>query len=396
MARPRPDSLPVAALLTAVVAFGPVSTDLYLPSLPAMTRDFQVDVSMVQLTLSVFVAGFAVCQLIYGPLSDRFGRRPVLLGGIATFFAASIFCVFAPTIEALIVGRFLQAVGACAGPVLGRAVVRDVYPKEMAARVLSYMASAMGLMPAVAPMLGGLVFSLFGWRANFVVLALFGVALFIATLLMLEETNRQKDRHAIRPERIIGNYGRLLGDRRFLSNVLALAFGFAGLFGFISGSSFVLIDVLQVDPANFGFAFACVVVGYMSGSFISGRLGPRFGQDRLLRAGVLLGFLTALLMTGLAWAGIQTVPAVVGPASLFFLSVGLVLPNSTAAALSVFPTIAGSASGMLGFIQMTAGALSGWVVGRLHDGTTLPMAGTILFTSVLAMLAYLLRPARDG
>lgn len=396
MARPRPDSLPVAALLTAVVAFGPVSTDLYLPSLPAMTRHFQVDVSMAQLTLSVFVAGFAACQLLYGPLSDRFGRRPVLLGGIATYLAASIFCVFAPSIEALIVGRFLQALGACAGPVLGRAVVRDVYPREMAARTLSYMASAMALMPAVAPIVGGVVFSLFGWRANFVVLVLFGLVLMLGVLLMLDETNRQRDRYALRPGRVLGNYGRLLRDRRFIANVLVVAFAFAGLFCFISGSSFVLIDVLRVDPAHFGFAFACVVVGYMSGTFASGRLGPRLGPDRMMRAGVLLGVVAAMVLAGLAWAGVQTVPAVIAPTSLFFLSVGLVLPNGTAAAIGPFATMAGSASAMLGFIQMSAGAVSGWVVGRLHDGTTLPMTATMLAASVLALLALALRPSRPA
>lgn len=392
MARPRPDSLAVAALLTALVAFGPVSTDLYLPSLPAMTRHFQVDVSMVQLTLSVFVAGFATCQLVYGPLSDRFGRKPVLLAAILIYFAASIFCVFAPTIEALILGRFLQALGACAGPVLGRAVVRDVYPTEMAARVLSYMASAMALMPALAPIAGGAVFSLFGWRANFVLLALFGAVLLVASALMLEETNRQRDLYALRPARIVGNYGLLLRDRRFMGNVLTVAFAFAALFSFISGSSFVLIDVLGLDPADFGFAFAVVVIGYMSGTFASGRLGPRFGSERMIRAGVLLGIAAALLLVGLAWARVDTVAAVVGPMSLVFLSVGLVLPNGSAAAIAPFSTMAGSASAMLGFLQMSAGAVSGYVVGKLHDGTALPMAATILGAALLAAAAHALTP----
>jgi len=392
VARPRPDSLPVAALLTALVAFGPVTTDLYLPSLPAMTRAFDADVSLVQLTLSLFVASFAVCQLIYGPLSDRFGRRPVLLGGIATYVAASVFCVFAPTIEALLVGRVLQALGACSGPVLGRAVVRDVYPRELAARVLSYMASAMALMPLVAPLLGGWVFSLFGWRANFVLLTLFGVALMALTWTMLDETHRHHDRSALRPGRMLGNYGRLLRDGRFLGNTMTVAFAFGGLFSFISGSSFVLIDVLGIDPTMFGFAFACVVVGYIAGTFASGRLGARIGTARLIRAGAVLGVVFGVAMAGLAWSGVQSLAAVIAPMSLFFLSVGLVLPNGTAAAIAPFPTMAGSASAMLGFLQMGTGALAGYVVGRLHDGSSVAMTSVIAGCAVAALAAALLTP----
>lgn len=395
MARPRPDSLAIAALLTALVAFGPISTDMYLPSLPAMTRHFGVDVSQVQLTLSVFVLGFAVCQLIYGPVSDRFGRRPVLLAGIAVFIAASVFCAFAPSIETLIVGRFLQALGACAGPVLGRAVVRDVYPKALAARVLSYMASAMALMPAVAPIFGGWIFTRFGWQANFVALAAFGAALLALTWRLLDETNHHRDHASLRPYRIAGNYGRILGDRRFLGNTLTLAFAFAALFSFISGSSFVLIDVLGVAPTAFGYAFAFVAGGFASGTFLSGRLGPRLGALRLIRAGVGLCAVAALGMAGLAAAGVQTVIAVMLPMTVLALSAGLILPNGTAAAVAPFPTMAGSASAMLGFLQMASGALSGYLVGRLHDGTTLPMTLVIAASALACLAAHTLTPQRD-
>ncbi len=396
MAKPAPNSLPVAALLTGLVAFGAVSTDVYLPSLPAISRDLDADVSLVQVTLSVFVAGFAVCQLFYGPLADRFGRRPVILAGVATYIAASIFCVFAPSIEMLILGRFLQALGGCVGPVLGRAVVRDVYPKEQAARVLSYMASAMALMPAVAPILGGWVFTLFGWRANFVVLALFGTILLLGTVFLLAETNKHRDPYALRPRRILATYAHLLANRQFVADSLCLAFSFSALFSFISGSSFVLIDTLGLAPEYFGLAFACVVLGYMSGTFVSGRLGHRFGPDRMVRAGVLLGVAGGGVLAGLAWAGIATITAVVAPMILVFASCGLVLPNATAAAIAPFARMAGSASAMLGFIQMAGGALAGYLVGRLHDGTTVPMAEVVLATTVLALLSHLFRPRQPA
>lgn len=390
--RPAPTSFKVRLLLTGLVAFGPVSTDLYLPSLPAMVRSFHTDVSTVQLTLSVFIFGFAVSQLIYGPLSDRFGRRPVLLAGTATYLVASLLCLLATSIELLIAGRLLQALGACSGPVLARAVVRDVYPRDQAAKVLSYMASAMALMPSVAPIFGGVMESTIGWRGNFGLLSLFGLVLLWGTWRLLDETIPHRDPHALHLWRIFGNYGLLLRDRRFVGHSLTIGFGFAGLFCFISGSSFVLIDVLKVDTRLFGFAFGCVVFGYVSGTFVSGRIGQRIGLPRMIRTGILLGICAGTILALLAWAGVQSVVAVVLPTSLYFFSVGLVLPNTTAAAIAPYPTMAGSASAMLGFLQMVVGAIAGWLVGMLHDGTTVPMASMLFAMTVAAALAHAMVP----
>ncbi len=383
-----PPSLVLAVLLTGLVSFGPVSTDLYLPSLPALTRVFGADVAMVQLTLSVFIAGFAVAQLVYGPLSDRYGRRPVLIGGILVYVGGSLLCLFAPSIEALIAGRFLQALGACSGPVVGRAVVRDVWPPRQAARVLSYMASAMALAPMAAPILGGWAFSLWGWRSNFVILVVFGLVLLLGVLRLLAETNRHRDPLALRPARMLRTYGLLLRDRRFLGHVLTLSLAFSGLFAFISGSSFVLIEVLGLAPRHFGFAFAAVVFGYVTGTFISGRLSERVGVDALLTAGTTMGVAAALLLAGLAWAEVHTLAAAVAPMSLYFVSVGLVLPNATAAALMPFPRNAGVASALMGFVQMATGATVGAAVGWLHDGTPLPMAAVILASALAAFVAH--------
>ncbi|WP_142850536.1 multidrug effflux MFS transporter [Telmatospirillum sp. J64-1] len=384
-----PTSLPVTILLTGLVAFGPISTDLYLPSLPDMTRAFGTDVSMVQLTLSVFLIGFAFAQLIYGPLSDRFGRRRVVIGGVLTYLAASLFCLFAPSIEMLILGRFLQAVGACCGPVVGRAVVRDVYPREQAARIMSYMASAMALAPAVAPLLGGWLHSLFGWRANFVVLVLFGLLLLVACLTMLAETNRHQDPAALRPSRILETYGLLLSDRHFLGYAAAVAFSFSALFSFISGSSFVLIDVLGLEARHFGFAFMICVIGYIIGTFTAGRLTMRVGLANMITIGAWLGALGGVLLAGFAWMGIETLAAVVGPVALVFLAVGLVLPNASAGAIAPYARMAGSASAMLGFLQMGIGAGAGFLVGLLHDGSTKPMATVIMIATLLSLAAVL-------
>ena len=388
MARCTPGSRSFTLLLTVLVAFGPVSTDLYLPSLPDMTRFFGTDVSHVQLTLSIFIIGFAVAQLAYGPLSDRFGRRPVLLGGIVIYLLASLVCLAATTIEALIFGRLLQALGACSGAVLGRAIVRDVYPREQAARTLAKMASVMALAPAFAPMLGGALHRAFGWRANFVVLVLFGVGLLVASWALLDETNHHPDPYALHVRRMIGNYAALLGNRAYLGYTLTLSFIFCAMFSFISGVSFVVIDVLGVRPEYFGFCFAAVIAGYISGSVLTVRLAHRWGNERMIRLGVGLGLASGLVLVGLAAAGVQTIAAVIAPMAVTFLAAGLVLPNATAAAIGPHARIAGSAAALLGFIQMGTASSAGWLVGRLHDGTTLPMAGVIAGVTILAAATY--------
>lgn len=395
--KPDPRSLPVAILLTALVAFGPISTDLYLPSLPDMTRAFGTDVSQVQLTLSVFIYGFACGMLVYGPLSDRLGRKPVLVGGVVIYFVASIACLLAPTIEALVVARFFQAVGACSGPVIGRAIVRDVYSRQEGAKMLSYMASAMAIAPAVGPILGGWLHATLGWQANFGALAVFGLIVLAGTVLMLSETNAHKDPLATVPARVLGNYLTLLRTRVFIGYTLVVGLAFGGLFSFISGSSFVLIDVLGVPPRFFGFAFAAVVVGYMSGAFSSARLTMRFGIDRVLRVGTSLAALSGLTVAGLAVAGVSTVAAVIGPMAVYFFACALVIPNGTAGAIGPFPTKAGAVSALLGFLQMALGATAGFLVGLLHDGSTLPMTGTIALMGTASLVAYwtLVRGAPD-
>ena len=305
----RPDSLALMLFLAGVVAVGPLSTDMYLPSLPDMTRLFGTEVSMVQLTLSVFVAGFAVAQLVYGPLSDRYGRRPLLLGGLGLFFAASLACAFATTIEALIALRFVQAVGACAGPVLG-AIVRDLHDCEGAARMLSYLGAVMGFAQAAGPVIGGTLHAAFGWQANFFALAALGGGSWLLVRFLLRETLAHPDPHALDARRLGANYAAILSDRDFVGYGLTGAFAFAGLFAFISGSSFVLIDALGVASENFGYYFGAIVVSFMAGALASARLVARHGLDTLLARSVIVLPLSGLAMAGLAWGGVASVVGV--------------------------------------------------------------------------------------
>ena len=367
-----------------MVAIGSLSIDMALPSLPATADALGATPSTVQLTVTLFLAGFAVAQLIHGPLSDRIGRRRVLLGGLVVYVVGGLACWAAPSARFLIAGRLLQALGAGSGPVVGRAVVRDLYEPERAARVLGYMGTAMALTPILAPIVGGVIHVAFGWRAVYLALATCGAAFLGLALLLVPETNRRRDPDALRPGHLATNAADLLGDRTFLGYVLVVALMFGGQFAFISGSSFVLIEVLKVPPDVYGLCFALVAFGLMTGSFFAARLTPSAGIDRLIAAGTSLGAAAGCLMAALAWAGVRTVPAVIGPMYAFAVGVGLVLPTAVAGAIGPFPRTAGLASAVLGFLQLTAAATYGIAVGRLYDGTPVPMAVAIAAAGLAA------------
>jgi MFS transporter, DHA1 family, multidrug resistance protein len=379
---------PVAVLLTAVVAIGSLSIDMALPSLPATAEAFGAPPATVQLTVTLFLAAFAVAQLIHGPLSDRIGRRRVLLGALVVYVIGGLACWAAPSARLLIAGRLLQALGAGGGPVVGRAVVRDLYEPERAARVLGYMGTAMALTPILAPIVGGVIHMAFGWRAVYLALAACGATFLGLAALLVPETNRRRDPDALRPGHLATNAADLLGDRTFLGYVLVVALMFGGQFAFISGSSFVLIEVLGVPPNVYGLCFGLVAFGLMTGSFLAGRLVPRAGIDRLIAVGTSLGAVAGCLMAALAWSGLRTVPAVIGPMYAFSVGVGVVLPTAIAGAIGPFPRTAGLASAVLGFLQLTAATAYGIAVGRLYDGTPIPMAVAIAAAGLTASAAH--------
>ncbi|WP_111498338.1 multidrug effflux MFS transporter [Marinobacter bohaiensis] len=388
-------SLSTTLLLAATVALGPLATDMYLPAMPQMGELLGASTGQVQMTLSLYMAGFALAQLICGPLADSLGRKPVMIGGLLLFTVASVGCALATDIEGLMLCRFLQALGGSAGPVLGRAAVRDIHSPREAARIMGLMAAIMGLAPALAPTLGGLLLAASGWPAIF--LALAGYALLMVTLiaLRLPEPLPLHYRQPLRPRPLLRNYGTVLRDRSFQGYAVTNALVFSGLFAFLSGSSFVLIDFLGVSPSAFGAYFSVIVFGFVSGSFLSARLARRFSPDQLLRAGLGIAVLGSGLMAALAWAEVFTRMAVILPQMLFMIGVGLTLPQTLAGALAPFPHMAGSASAIYGCLQMSAAALTGLLVGHFHNGTSQTMATVIAVCALAAGLSYLLRAARQ-
>ncbi len=392
-ARFAPESHGATAILIGLVALGAISTDLYLPSLPSIGRDLGADTAATQLTLSAFLAGFALAQLAIGPISDRFGRRPVLIAGAITYTLAAAACALAPSIETLVGARTVQAVGACAGVVVGRAVVRDIYGRERAARMLALIGSAMGLLPAIGPVLGGFIVEWLGWRWNFVLLALFGAIVLAGVWRGLDESNRWREPSALDPRRLVANYGALIVHREFIGYALCVTFSYSGLFTFISGSSFVLIDGYGVSAAHFGFFFGGAVIGFIVGTQIAAKLTLRLGIERMVFAGALVSFAGGAIMAGLAWSGLAAhgyggAILITSPMAVYMAGMGIVLPNANAGALGPFAQMAGAASALTGFLQMSVASLVGVAVGRLHDGTARPMATLVLLAGMATLLAY--------
>ncbi|PMR74646.1 multidrug effflux MFS transporter [Billgrantia endophytica] len=382
--------------LAALTALGPLATDMYLPAMPAMAEALDTGPDQVQLTLSLYMAGFAMAQLLYGPLSDRFGRKPVMVVGIGLFLVASLLCAFAPTIEWLLAGRFLQALGGAAGPVLGRAAVRDIHGPIEAGRILSYMASTMALAPALAPIVGAGLLLMFGWESIFILLAVYAAVMLPLLILALPEPLPLDRRQSIHPAAILANFRMLLGQRSFMGYTLTNAAAFSGLFAYLSGSSFVLIEFLGVSPFQYGLFFTVIVVGFFTGTLLSGRYSHRLGRDRLVHRATLMCALGGGIMALLALAGVFHAAAVVGPHILFMVGVGILMPQTMSGALAPNPQCAGAASSLFGFLQMTIAAVVGAAVGQMHDGTSRTMAVVVALGGLLAVAGYLclVRPAQ--
>ncbi len=380
--------LRLTLILGALSAFSPMSIDMYLPSLPALARDFATDTAAVQLTLSAFFLGLALGQALYGPLADRHGRRPPLLAGIALYVAASAGCALAGSIEALVAWRFLQAMGGCAGVVIARAVVRDLFEPQAAARMLSLLMLVMGVAPILAPLAGGAILVWAGWRWIFAALALFGLACLLAAATGLPET---RPAHTVRPG-LAGSlriFAGLARDRRFLGPALAGGLAQAGMFAYISGSPFVFIQVYGVPAQHYGWLFGLNALGIIGGSQLNRWLLHHHPAATIL--GVANGVTAAcgLALLAVAWSGTGGLPLLLVPLFGYVTSLGFTYANAAALAMAPFPEKAGSASALLGTVQFGAAAVAGSVVGHLHDGTAVPMAAIIAACGVLALAARL-------
>ena len=378
----RPILIPILACLTA---FGPVSIDMYLPALPTIAGDLGVDAAGAQLTLSAFFLGFGGGQLLYGPLADRFGRRRPLLVGLVLFIAASLGCALARSLDALIAFRLLQALGGAAGPVLARAIVRDLYDRDRAARVLSIMVLIMGIAPLLAPLLGGQVLRWLGWRAVFWVLVAFGACCVAGVLLGIRETLAAARRPRGPASAVILGYAAPLFHPRFLGYAIGGALVFGGMFAYITGSPFVFITLYGVRPEHYGFLFGLNILGIILAATINSRIVMRFGADRLFAIGVAIAAGSGCVLAAVAAAGWGGLPALLVPLFCFVSTVGLVGANGMAGCLGLFPDRAGIASALAGTVQFLMGAICGTLVSVLSNGTAVPMAAVMAAAGVLSL-----------
>ena len=375
-------------ILAAIIALGPLSIDLYLPAMPAMRVYFDTDISAIQLTLSSYLLGFSIFHLVCGPLSDRYGRKSVLLGGLALYVVMSACCAMAESVEQLIVFRFFQAMGACCAPTLGRAIVRDVYPAKDAVKALAYVSSLMAVAPVIAPSLGGFLIEFSSWRFLFWLLVGAGVVAMLLTLFLLPESLPEKQ--SLRITSILHNYASLLRHRVYLGSVLSSSFLYSSIFAFLSGISFVLIDFVGVAPAYFGLYFLFIVSGYIIGNLFTARIAYRWHAQHLFALGLVIALLASVGLLLVCYFQLYMAWLIMLPISFISLSIGLVLPQAMAVALMPFPHMAATASALMGFLQMALASLAGFVVGIFLVNDPLPMAWVIMLLVSLACFCFYL------
>ncbi|HEY9202623.1 MAG TPA: multidrug effflux MFS transporter [Gammaproteobacteria bacterium] len=378
-----------------VSMIGPFSIDTYLPSFPAIAQGLGVGLPALAQTLSIYLVAFAAATLVWGPLSDRFGRRPTLLVSLSLFIVASIGCALAESYATLMMWRACQGAFACGGMVIGRAVVRDVYAGAMAQRAMSHVMLVFAAAPALAPVIGGWLESLFGWRSVFLFLALFGLFAVVLVFRGLPETHPQAARHSIHPRSVGTNYLRVLRHGRFLALVAALSLGFGGLFLYISGSPALIYDHLGLGEGDFGWFVIPAVAGMMAGSWLSGRIAHSWSPLNILKLGfAVLGvaFIANLLDALWSTPGLFSV---VAPLVLYAFGVTLVIPVLTVQALDCFPHNRGMASAVQSFAQMSFNAVVAGFLMPLTASSLVYMAlaqGLLLCASVLIMWKTSVRP----
>ena len=386
----RPGTFAMTALLASLTGLGPLTVDMYLASMPDISRTLGAPAAQVQLTISFYLVGFALGQMFYGPLSDRHGRRPVMLAALAVYSLATLACVLAPSIELLITARFGQAIGGAGTIVLARAVVRDLYDGARIGRELSLMASIMALAPIVAPLIGGVLQTAFGWRSNFVLLLAFGALAATTVWLLFPETLRHRAPEPVSLLSTLRSYRSFLRHPSFVAHLGIAICAFLGLFSWISTAAFVLQDIYGLSPLAFGVTFATSSAGYLVGTTIAARVVTRWGIDHTIGAGCLGMACGGLVMIVAVALGVSLPTSLVLAMAIYLAGMGLVLPQAQAGALLPFPERAGAASSLMGVVQQTSSAALGAFLGHILGATAWPLATSVAIVGCLALIVWAL------
>jgi len=383
---PRPPPFWLIVLVAWISAF---SMHIVIPAMPLMAAEFGSDFAAAQRTLTAYLAGFAAGQLVYGPLSDRLGRRPVMLGGLALYLLASLGCALAPTIDSLVTVRLLQGAVGCAGQVLGRAILRDCHPRDRAASLIGYLTMAMAAGSAFSPLCSAIVQDFAGWRANFLILAAAGAIALVAGLRHLNETKLDLVEVG-GPLRLAALNLVLLRSPAFLGYALSATFALGAWYSFVAGAPFVLTRLLGLPPIAYGQYVLIIMLGYVIGNFLAGRYSVRAGGMRMQIVGQAIALAAVGVQLALLAAGVLSPLALFVPMAVLVLASGVFLPNAHAGALSVHPELAGTAAGLSGAMQMAYGALCTFLVGEWMQDSEAPLILIIAANSILSALSLLL------
>ncbi|HAJ76070.1 MAG TPA: multidrug transporter [Gammaproteobacteria bacterium] len=373
---------------------GPAAMQILLPALPIIQDTFQVSNDIAQLTLSLSMFAIAVGTLVYGPLSDKYGRRPIMLVGLAITLLGSIFCYLANTIELLIIGRFIQAFGGAVGLVLARAIVRDVYGAEDAARVIATLVMVMVVIPMLSPALGGELMGIFGWQSVFIVIAVLCIVSFLLLIRKLPETLK----NPVPFEGIgamINTFASLFKSRAFCGYAFCVTFVSVVFFAFISAAPEIMVSVLNRPPTEYGYYFVMIPLGFMSGNYVARHFGRKIDIDRMIFYGASIAILGISLAFVLQIAGVKHPIALFAPIALAVFGNGITLPNAQAAAINEFPQYAGSASGLTGFLQMAVSAVAAQKVALIYNGTVYPLLIMMFSAAVLSLICFKLGVRRS-
>jgi len=373
-------------ILGLLSAIGPLSIDMYLPGFPAIAADLHTSVDMVSYSLSSFFIGICAGQLICGPLLDRFGRKRPLYGGLLIYIIASLGCAMSNSVEMLIAFRFLQAIGGCVGMVAPGAIVRDMFPVNESAKVFSLLILVLGVSPIIAPTFGSYLIAAFGWHSVFIILSVIVALLFIAVVFLLPESKEPDPDFSLRPKTILTNYLTVLKEPQFYTFAFAGAIAAAGLFAYLAGSPFVFMNLFKVSPKEYGWIFAIIAAGLITSSQLNTIFLRKFNSSQIIKVTLLVqASIGLLLFTGsaLGWLNIY---ATIGLIFLFLSCQGFSFPNSAALSLAPFKKEAGSASALMGALQMGLGAFASAMVGFINNGTSLPMTGIMASCAALGLL----------
>lgn len=384
----------VILLLGMLSAIGPFSIDMYLPGFESMAKDLDTSIDKVQLSLTSFFIGIAVGQMIYGPLLDRFGRRIPLIVGLLIYIVFSIVLAFTRSVESLVLYRFVQALGSCVGMVASRALVRDYFPPDEMARIFSMLMLVIGVSPVLAPTVGGYVIHYFGWQYVFIVLALIIFIVLVGVIFFLPDKRGPDRTLSLKPKPIASGFWKVAKLPQFYVYALSGSLSAAGLYAYLSGSPFVMMEQYGLNERQYGWVFALIAAGLIISSQINGFILRRFRSDSIARTVVVVQATVGLSMVALSLTQQMTLPILIFLIFSYLSCQGFVFPNTSALALRPFSRSAGSASALLGFVQMAIGAFASFLTSFLHNSTELPMVGIMAFCTVSSCTLLLLARQR--